>query len=266
MGRKTRTLRKDEAAEHFEILNSCYNPWGSEEEWKRRYLNFPKFNLTKDVVVVEENGEWAGGGTAWFREAYLPNNKPVLVYGAGDLYVLSNFRGKGIYSTAMRGLNEMAQRRGAVLGFGFPSIYGVAASALPKYGFTDAFNPVTKIFLLKPEKFLDYFLSRLEEFVFPRKFDGLKIRLVVPLDQKPHATQLSKTFFVEKGQLKELIGAEKSETADLSVKTDFKLLTKVSSLFYERKKSLYPFLLLALVRRRLGVRMSFRFLKAFLGF
>jgi len=165
----------------------------------------------------------------------------------------------------MRSLNDMAQKRGAVFGFGFPSIYGVAASALPKYGFVDAFYPITKIFLLKPEKFFEYFLSRLEGFVFPPKFDGLRLKLIVPSDKK-HVARLSRMFRVEKGLLKELKNAREDEKADLTVQTDFELLTQASSLFYRRKKTLYLHLFFALLRRRLRVRLSLRFLKAFLGF
>lgn len=262
--RKTRSLREGEERKHFETLNTCYNPWGKYEEWNRRYKQFPEFDLTKNVLIVEESGEWAGGATAWFREAFLSNDKKISVYEAGDLYVLPAFRGKGIYSMAMRSLNEMAQKRGAVLGFGFPSVYGVAATALPKYGFADVFYPVTKILLLKPERFLGYFLSRLEEFVVPPKLNGLKIRLIVPFDKK-NARVVSKMFHVENGQLKEVEDTAEVGKIDLTIKAEIELLNKASSLFYRRKKTLYLHLFFALLRRRLGFRFSLRFLKAFLG-
>lgn len=262
--RTIRFLRKGEEEKHFEMLNLCYNPWGDQEEWKRRYTEFPEFDITRNVLIVEENGQWAGGATAWFREAFLSSGKKISVYEAGDLYVLPAFRGKGIYSTAMRSLNEMAQKRGAVFGFGFPSIYGVAAIALTKYGFVDAFYPVTKIFLVKPERFLDYFLSRLEEFVFPPKLNGLRIRLIVLIDKK-NARTVSTLFHVENGQLKQLKDVKGAEKTDLTIKTELGLLNTASSLFYRRKKTLYFHLLSALLSRRLGVRFSLRFLRAFAG-
>lgn len=262
--RKIRCLRKGEEKKHFETLNLCYNPWGEEEEWKRRYMQFPEFDLTKNVLIVEENGEWAGGATAWLREALLSNDKKISVYEAGDLYVLPAFRGKGIYSTAMRSLNEMAKKRGAVFGFGFPSIYGVAATALPKYGFADVFYPVTKIFLLKPQKFLDYFLSRLEEFAFPPKFNGLRIKLIMPLD-KTNIRAVIKVFHVENGQLKEEKDTAEVKKADLTIKAQIGFLSKGSSLFYRQKKTLYLHLLFSLLLRRVGVRFSLHFIKAFLG-
>jgi len=262
--RKVRYLRVGEEKKHLEALNSCFNPWGDESEWKRKYTEFPRFNFTKNVIIVEESGEWAGGGTAWFREASLSNNKKLTVYEAGDLYVLPTFRGKGIYSTAMRSLNEMARKRGAALGFAFPNIYHIAATALPKYGFADVFYPITKILLLKPERFFNYFLSRLEEFVFPPKFDDLKIKLIVSFDEK-HDHPVSMMFGVEKGRLKELTSTTEGEKIDLVIKADMGLLTKAFSLFYRRKKILYLHLFFALLCRRLGVRFSLRFLKTFLG-
>lgn len=262
--RKIRYLREGEEKKHFETLNACYNPWGDEKEWRRRYTQYPGFDFTKNVVIHEEGADWAGGGTAWFREAFLSNDRRITVYEAGDLYVLPAFQGKGVYSAAMRSLNEMAQKRGAALGFGFPSIYGVAATALPKYGFTDLFYPSTRILLLKPEKFLDYFLSRLEEFVFPPKFDALKIKLIVSFDEQRSSTA-TKMFLVEKRKLKKLDNTSEVEEADLTIKTNLGLLIKASSLFYRHSRTLYPQLLWALLRRRLGLRFSSRFLKAFLG-
>jgi len=264
-GRTVRFLSEDEKEEHLKTLNMCYNPWGDEKEWRRRYAWSSDFDVTRNVLLVEENGEWAGGGTAWLREAFLSNNGKIKVYEAGDLYVLPQFRGKGIYSTAMRSLNETAQKGGSVLGFGFPSIYGVAASALPKYGFVDAFYPVTKIFLLKPEKFLNYFISRLEEFVLPKKLDGLRVKLTVSLGKADSAV-LSKSFIVETGQLKELTASREDEKADLKVKADIELLAQASSLFYRHKRTLFLYMFSALLRRRLGVRFSFKFLKALVGF
>lgn len=262
--RIVRTLRKGEGARHFKMLNLCFNPWGSKADWKKRYANFPNFDPSKNVVVIEDKRKWAGGGTAWFRDAILKNNKRIMVYEAGDLYVHPNHRGKGIYSTAMRGLNGMAQKRGAVLGFAFPNIFGVANIALPKYGFTDVFCPITRILLLKPERFFEYFLSRLEEFVLPKKFEGLKIKLVVFLDKKSTRT-ISKIFHVKDGRLRELKSSADSDRLDLTIKSDLDLLTKTSSLLYRQKKKLYLYLLLALLSRRLSIRFSMRFLRTFLG-
>ncbi len=46
----------------------------TEEEWRKKY-DQPGFDIEKNVLVVEEGEEWAGGGTAWFREAFLQNDR-----------------------------------------------------------------------------------------------------------------------------------------------------------------------------------------------
>jgi len=72
MQRTVRNLKRGEEKKHFEMLNLCFKLWGSEEKWRRLYLQ-PGLDATKNVIVVEENKEWIGGATAWFREAFRPD-------------------------------------------------------------------------------------------------------------------------------------------------------------------------------------------------
>lgn len=264
--RIARTLRKGEENKHFEMLNLCFNPWGSKEEWKKRYTYFPNFDLSKNVVVIEDNGEWAGGGTAWFRDATLKNNKKIMIYGAGDLYVHPNHRRKGIYSTAMQSLNDIARKRGAALGFAFPSIYGLAAIALPKYGFFDVLRPMTKILILNPEKFLQYFISNAQAAMLPPKFNGINIRMIVFFDCYNRKYTANMMFEVKEGRLIHVIDTTTDISSDLTIKADIALLLRILSLFYLRKRVLLAVLLIAWLRRRLKFRISLRFLKLWLGF
>ena len=66
--RTIRTLRRGEEKEHLRLLNLCYGYWGDEALWRRRY-NQPGFDPYSNVIVVEEDGKWVGGGTMWFRRA-----------------------------------------------------------------------------------------------------------------------------------------------------------------------------------------------------
>ena len=200
---RIRTLRRGEETTHFSMLNLCYNPWvGDEDDWRRRYVLHPNFDFTENVLIVEENGEWAGGGTAWFREALLKNNEKIMVYGAGDLYVHPDHRGKGIYSTTMRSLNQLAQKKGAVLGFAFPSIYGLAAIVLNKYGFSDVLCPMTHVLVLKPEKFFQFLISK--KAIFPEKFNGIKFKLTVSFETPNGKRKITEAFQLEKGQFSKL--------------------------------------------------------------
>ena len=260
--RNIRTLRHGEERKHLEMLNLCFNPWGSEKDWKKRYVQFPNFDATANVIVVEENGKWAGGGTAWFRDALLSNGKQTMVYTPGDLYTSPDFRGKGTYSTAMTSLNKLARDRGATLGFAFPSIYRIASLALHKYGFTDIFYPKTRIFVVNYEKFIDYILSHVREAYLPRKYNNLKLKLVVSYRSKAISNEVSKTFRVVNGQLQELGEVNnESENYDLTVKTRLDTLLKVSSRFYLGKRSFVWAAITALLQRRLGIRFSMKFLR-----
>ncbi len=258
--RTVRTLSQGEEKKHFDMLNLAFDIWGNEEEWRKKYIQ-PGFDVKENVLVVEEGGKWAGGVTAWFREAFLKNGKEVKVYTVGDLYVLSGFRGKGISSTAMKGLNKLAKARGAVLAFSFPSIYRLTSLTLPKYGFVSVIYPKTRILMLNPEKFLSYIIEEVKEANLPAKFEGMSIKLIVRFDSALGRSSVSKTFKVEKGTLTE---STETEKIDLKVTMNAALLLKFSSKFYLGKKALFPTLLLALVRRQFGVRFSFRFLRAFL--
>jgi len=263
--RKIRNLRPGEEEKHLEMLNLCFDPWGSIEKWKKMYVQ-PNFDVTKNVVIVEENGEWAGGGTAWFREALTKTSKKIKVYLAGDLYVHPHHRGKGIYSTAMRSLNDLAQKRGAAIGFAFPSIYRTPSIALPKYGFARVFHPTTRILVLNPEKFLQYLIHQAQEAYLPRKFEGLRLKLVVCFNLARRGHKVLRTFQVKKGKLCELASAvEDTKKFDLTINTDIDILLGISACFYLRQKALFPRLLLAFFRRRLRVRFSLNFLRSILG-
>ena len=265
-GENIRTLRQGEETDHFNMLNLCYGPWGSEEEWRRRYALHPDFDATENVVIVEENGEWAGGGTAWFREALLKSNKKIMVYGAGDLYVHPDHRGKGIYSTAMRSLNHLAKKKGVVLGFAYPSIYRLPSMALPKYGFVEVFYPMTHVLVLNPEKFFQFLISRARKAFLSEKFNGLKFKLTVSFDTPKGRYEVTDDFQVEKGQIHESKDAQEKGRMDLTVKAEVGVLLRLVSGFYlEKRRSLLLFVLAALLKRRLKFRFSLRFLKLFLG-
>lgn len=256
--RKVRTLNDGEEKKHLDMLNLAYDKWGNEEDWRKKYVQ-PGFSARDNTLVVEESGEWAGGGTAWFREAVLKNDKRLKVYTAGDLYVLPNYRGKGIYSTAMKDLNKMASERGAALAFAFPSIYRVPSLALQKYGFVSVIYPKTYVYTLKPEKFLLYVISEVGKMYFPARFDGMTIKLTVRFDSPQGKRSLSKTFRVEGGTLSETTEPEK---IDLRVTMSVGTLLRISSMFYLRKRGLFLTVLAALLRRNLGIRFSLSFLKA----
>lgn len=264
--RRTRTLQHGEEKKHFQTLNMCYAPWGDEGEWKRRYLEFPGFDIAKNVLIVEEKSEWAGGVTVWFREAVLSNGKKIKVSLPGDGYVLPAFEGKGVFSTSMHAVNEMSRREGALLSFAFPAVYGHSALALSKYGYMNVLYPTAKVYILKPERFLDDFLSRTRRVVLNERFDGLKVKLIVPLD-KNKKEWVERVLHVEKGEFKELkINADDRTDFDLTIKADVELIINTASLFYRQKRRLYLILLGSLVRRRLGLRFSLKLLRALMGF
>lgn len=265
-GKETfRTLRRGEEAPHLNMLNLCYEPWGSEDEWRRRYVLHPDFDITENVVIVEENGEWAGGGTAWLREALLKNDKKITIYGAGDLYVHPDHRGKGIYSTAMRGLNQLAKEKGAILGFAYPSIYRLPAMALPKYGFVEIFYPTTHVRVLNPEKFFQFLISRAKKAFYSEKFNGIKLKITVTFDTPSGKREITEKFRLESGQIHELGEGQEKERMDLAVKTDVGVLLRMVSGFYLGKRTLVFLVLSNLLKRRLKVRFSIRVIKLFLG-
>jgi len=264
--RRTRTLQHGEEKKHFQTLNLCYAPWGDEDEWKRRYLEFPSFDIAKNVLIVEEKGEWAGGVTVWFREAVLSNGKKIKISLPGDGFVLPAFEGKGVFSTSMRAANEISRREGALLSFAFPAVYGHSALALSKYGFMNVLYPTAKVYILKPERFLDDFLSRTRRVVLNERFDDLKVKLMVPLNRNKKRW-IERALRIEKGEIKEMKRNPDDQIKyDLTVKADVELIINAASLFYRRKRRLYIILLGSLLRRRLGLRFSLKFLRVFLGF
>lgn len=268
MKRTVRNLKQGEEKNHLEMLNLCFNQWGNEERWKRLYHE-PDFDITKNVIVVEEDGKWVGGVTAWFRKAFLKSGKKIEVYMAGDGYSVPAYRGKGVYSTFMKSMSKIAQKRGVALGFGFINVYNVPFAALPRYGFVDVFYPITKILVLNPEKFIDYVVKSIQNISFPRNFEGVKLKLIVSMTALQRKTTVSKEFQIVKGKLYELVeNPAERESVDFVVETDITTLLNLSfysaKYLYTKEKTLFFVLLIALLRRRLKLRFSSVFLKAIL--
>ena len=263
---KVRNLKPEEEKSHLEMLNLCYGRWGSEEKWRKRYHQ-SGFDITKNVLVVEELGKWIGGVTTWFREAFLKNNKKLKLYIAGDAYVHPDHRGKGVYSISMRKSMELARRNGATLGLGFISIYAVPFVALPRYGFVDIFYPETRIFVLKPERFIHFISRQLQLVNFPKKLEGIKVQLAISLNT-PQRKTVVRAFEVKKGKLCELTDESAPQMTlrkiDLQVTADMKTLLKIFSYFSLKKRSLPLVLLKAFLQRRLELGLSINFLKKIL--
>ncbi len=262
--REVRTLHRGEEEKHFDMLNLCFGKWGDAEKWKKMYAQHG-FDVTKNVIVVEENRKWAGGGTCWFRDAFLKNDKKAKVYLAGDLYVHPEHRGKGIYSTAMQSLNRIARKRGAALGIAFPSIFAIPSAALPKYGFVEVFRPSTWVCVLNPEKFLRYLFSEIGKAYFSENFEGMKLKLHVSLVLPQGKRMITKPFQIIEGRMRELSDElEKGKGFDLTIKTDVETLLRISSNFYLKKRTLIFVLFWAFLTRRLTVKFSLSFLRRIL--
>lgn len=225
----------------------------------------PDFDPYGNVLVVEENGEWIGGVTAWFRDVFLKQGTKVKVYIAGDGFVHPNHRGKGVYSTFMRSANEIARREGACLGFGFISTFETPFVALPKYGFVDIFYPKTRILALHPEKFLDYLVNQMKKISVPEKFEGIKLEFVVSFNVLGEKQKISKISQVRNGLLSELCEMDENRKRfDLSIKTDISTFLKISRHFYLKKKRLFFIAFVALLTGRLRLGFSTRFVKMML--
>lgn len=264
MRRAVRNLRRGEEIKHFEMLNLCFAAWGSKKKWERLYLQ-PHFDITKNVVVVEENGEWIGGGTAWFRETFLKTNGKTKAYIAGDGYVHPNHRGKGVYSTFMRSLNRLAKKRGASLGFGFISLYGIPFLALRKYGFIDIFHPMTKYLVLNPKNFLHFLIAQLGDFDLPKKLEGLKLGLTISFRVSNRKCTVNKILQIRNGILRESDeNARNVEDIDLTIRTDIQTLLFIFRCFFLKKKAIFPVILIAILSRHLKLRFSLKFVKMLL--
>lgn len=265
MERKVRNLKVGEEKKHLETLQSCFDSWGDWGEWRRRYEQ-PDFSITENVIVVEENSEWIGGGTAWFRDAFLRKDKRTKVYIAGDGYVHPDHRGRGVYSTIMQSLNELARNKGASLGFGFISIYETPFIALPKYGFIDVFHPETNVLVLNPEKFMFFLTAQMKEITLPNKFENLRLKLTISFNASKRKHEVTKVFKISNGHLHEMQGDIRNvRNIDLSIKTSISTLLKIFRYLHFRKKTLLLLLFANFLIGRFRFRCSIEFVKMSLG-
>lgn len=263
MERKFRRLRKDEQKNHLDMLNFCFNPWGDEEKWRSKYCQ-EGFNIDEDVMVVEENEEWIGGCTAWFREAFLKENKKVKGQLAGDGYALPSHTGKGVYITCVESLIEPARKKGASLGFGFVTIYGGPFRSLLKTGYIDLFHPTTKMLILNPEKFFKYMVAQAKYVRLPSKFECLKVKLLISMKCLKGKAKVCKTFEIKNRRLCELASIS-DEKIDLKISANIETLFKIFRYLHFKKKLLFVVLLTAFLRGRFTFRFSLRFVRVALG-
>ena len=263
MKRKFRNLRRDEEKKHFDMLNFCFNPWGSEEKWRSKYCQ-EGFDISENVTVVEENGEWIGGCTAWFRDAFLKRNRKVKVQLSGDGYTLPHHTGKGVYATCVQSTRDPACKNGACAGFGFVTLYGGPFVSLLKLGYVDLFHPTTKILVLNPEKFFQYICLQAEYVHLPEKFEGIMLRMFVSIKYLKGTVRLCRVFQIKDRKLWELAGITDKKT-DLQISTDIETLFKFFRYFHFRRKIAFLVLLVAFLRGRFRVRFSLKFLKTILG-
>jgi len=241
--REVRNLKEEEKEEHLDMLNLSYNHWGSKEQWQNKHIQ-PDFDVTKNIIVVEEGGKWLGGGTAWFRDALIGESR-LKIYIPGDLYTLPEHAGKGVYSTAMKGLNQLGQENNAVFGVTCPSPPTLAFQALPRYGFCDVFRPKTKIKLLRPEKLL--LLLEDEKIGVLQKLEGKRIKLVTPGEDI--------LFEVKDSALRKTTEVRKP---DIIIKSDLQTLFNIFASYQKGKMALVLSAIRAVFRRRLSLRMSLK--------
>ena len=260
---KFRNLRRGEEKKHFEMLNFCFGPWGSEEKWRSKYLQ-EGFDATENVIVVEENGKWIGGCTSWFREAFIKGGKKVKVHISGDGYAHPNHTGKGVYSTSVQISSEQARNEGASLSLGFVSVYLGPIVALSKRGFPDIFHPETRILVLNPERFFRFITVQLQNVRFPRELEGIKLRLHIWVKHLKGKAIVHKLFQISNRKLNEIAHAPDMKV-DLEIATDVEMLLKIFRYFFLKKRSTLLILLFALLRSRFRLKLSARFAKRILG-
>jgi predicted N-acetyltransferase YhbS len=239
--RQVRPIKLEEVAKHLDMLNQAYAPWGSKVEWDSKYTQ-PGFKPAENILVVEEDGQWVGGGTAWYRDAIV-NGKRVKVYMPGDLFTHPEHGGKGIYSTSMRGLNKLAREKGATLGVTFPSPRGLPYRVLPKYGFYDIYRPRTKIKLINPARLIS--MLEHEKISILQRFEGSKIRLKTPSE--------TVLFEVKESSLKHV---SKIHNVDISIRSDFLTLFRIFARYQEGKWQLMLAAMRAMLSGRLWVTSS----------
>jgi len=249
-----RTLRPGEEMRHLELLNKCFGWWGGVDRWNRKYKE-PGFDITRNVFVVEINGEWAGGRTLWFREAVLKNGARVLVSIAGDAYVLPEHRGKGIYSTLVRAFKKISKERGAVFNISFNAPLSVPGKALPKYGFVPLFVP-SAILILNPSRYLNVTLNALEGSLIGREFEGLRLRIMV---YSRDGVKISRSFLVKGGSLK---STREEPPYNVCVICSLEAFFRIYEFMVTKNRRLLALLIGDLLLGRLKVRLDMRAITA----
>jgi len=247
--RIVRYLRPGEEGKHLAMLNLCFGRWGDARKWRRRYIQ-PGFDITKHVLVVEEDGEWAGGVTIWPRTVKLKNGRKVIAYIPGGGYVHPKHRGKGIYSTFMKRSLAISRDRGASFAIAFVFIYGVPPIALPKYGFIDAFHVKSRLLVLKPGRLLEHMLRLLEMVYIPIR----SVSAIIEVELSYGPVKRRGLFRIVEQRLVRMSNMRYKANVDLTIKMDVYVLLKLHELIRLNKKRALIDVIGAVITGRLKIR------------
>lgn len=221
---KIRYLREDEHAQHLAILNLVFNPWGSAVDWDNKYKQ-PGMDVTKNVMIVEEEGEWVGGLSFWIRDALL-NDKKAKVYVVGDAYCHPDHLGKGVNSAATKAYRKLLKAdQDAALSITFTSNQRAPFSAAQKHGYYPILRPTTKIKLLKPDRLISLVDGRKLKIL--ERFEGTCVRI---------ATEYGDFVFVVKNG--QFTRAAETTRADIIVRSRIESLFRVYARSVEGKRAL----------------------------
>lgn len=221
---KIRYLREDEQARHLEMLNLVFKPWGSEVNWENKYKQ-PGMDVTKNVMIVEEDSTWVGGLSFWVRDVLIAD-KRAKIYLVGDAYCHPDHLGKGVNSAATKAYRKLLKAdRDAALSITFTSNQRAPFSAAQRHGYCPILRPSTKIKLLKPERLINLVDGRKLKIL--ERFEGTSVKI---------ATEYGDFLFVVKdGQFTRVT---QTTRADVVVRSRIESLFRIYSKSVEGKRAL----------------------------
>lgn len=241
---KIRYLREDEHAQHLAILNLVFKPWGSEVNWENKYKQ-PGMDVTKNVMIVEEDSTWVGGLSFWVRDVLIAD-KRAKIYLVGDAYCHPDHLGKGVNSAATKAYRKLLKAdRDAALSITFTSNQRAPFSAAQRHGYSPILCPATKIKLLKPERLVNLLDGRKLNIL--ERFQGTSIRIV---------TECGDILFVVKdGQLTRVA---QTARVDIVVRSSMESLFRIYAKSMQGKRALVTATAVMVLSRRISARVAFR--------
>ena len=148
-----RSFKRGDEARIVNLLNLCFGSWGTVQQWRKAYLQYPNFERD-DVFIIEKKDKIIGYEGLQFRDLVLQPDCKIRTISLRDAAIHPRYRRRGLHAELLETMLQTAKSRGAGLVFSW-YLRGTSLHTHSKdIGFIEVKQPPAYMKVIRPEKVL----------------------------------------------------------------------------------------------------------------